>query len=346
MDYTKQLQTLCAGAIYAACSFIANACLALCTLVPQLREIRQGRSEFAVKRISRHLDVYDPDAADPASPVLVFIHGGGWISGSIRSGSFSLSYEFVGRGMASRGVRTALVGYPLGKVPVAIELGVYVILPCLCAQLAKAFLLPLLPLWVCFAAVVVCSCLAFAILKQRVFSASRDFRPGARFPEQLAAVREAVAALRQLYPSAKLVVAGHSAGGHMAALVGLSDCRPDVVIGLSGVYDLDAVARMSPVAAILMSYVFDVNALEQYSPISVLTAPGAADRTRTDTKWCIVSPALDSRELLREADDFTAELALRFRHVHRVVGIGLGHGSGMVMANATWALVEFIVKSQ
>ncbi|WP_245515002.1 alpha/beta hydrolase [Jiella endophytica] len=55
----------------------------------------------------RKLDLYLPKAMDAATPVVVFIHGGSWDSGS------KDIYPFVGQSLASAGIITAIPNYRL-----------------------------------------------------------------------------------------------------------------------------------------------------------------------------------------------------------------------------------------
>ncbi len=119
------------------------------------------------------------------APVLVFIHGGGWVSGS------PADFRSLGQALARQGILTACVGYRLA--------------------------------------------------------------PAHRHPAQIGDVAAAVALLQQALPERggdvrRLVIGGHSAGGHLAALLALEPrhliaCGGDPsglvgVAGLSGVYDL------------------------------------------------------------------------------------------------------------
>lgn len=65
--------------------------------------------------------------------------------------------------------------------------------------------------------------------------------PGGTLPAMVAACAEALADLAALGPHREVVVAGHSAGAHLAAMVALAAAPPlsvDRVVLLSGVFDL------------------------------------------------------------------------------------------------------------
>lgn len=67
---------------------------------------------------AQHLDVWTPEQQAKALPVLVFIHGGGWHSGSPGE------YRFIGRHYARKGYVTVVLGYrltPGGEFPAMLE---------------------------------------------------------------------------------------------------------------------------------------------------------------------------------------------------------------------------------
>jgi len=72
---------------------------------------RQGPDAHPLKH---RLDLFLPDAGAAPWPVLVFVHGGGWITGDkgLRAGGRDV-YANIGRCFASRGVGVALVNYRL-----------------------------------------------------------------------------------------------------------------------------------------------------------------------------------------------------------------------------------------
>jgi acetyl esterase/lipase len=56
------------------------------------------------------LDVYAPDDSRELKPVLVFIHGGNWVSGNKNT------YRFFGKGMAHKGIVTVIINYRLSAL--------------------------------------------------------------------------------------------------------------------------------------------------------------------------------------------------------------------------------------
>jgi acetyl esterase/lipase len=73
------------------------------------------RSDAAADPDKHRLDLFLPDpAASEAGPVMVFVHGGGWISGdrALHMGGRDV-YRNIGRFFAGRGVATAVVSYRL-----------------------------------------------------------------------------------------------------------------------------------------------------------------------------------------------------------------------------------------
>lgn len=72
--------------------------------------------------VRQRLDVYAPSdrTEDPALPVVVFIHGGGWRAGD------KTGYEFAGRALAARGFMTVIPNYrlsPAAHFPAFVEDG-------------------------------------------------------------------------------------------------------------------------------------------------------------------------------------------------------------------------------
>lgn len=67
---------------------------------------------------AQHLDVWTPEQPGKGRPVLVFIHGGGWRSGSPGE------YAFIGRNYARKGYVVVVLGYrltPGGEFPAMLE---------------------------------------------------------------------------------------------------------------------------------------------------------------------------------------------------------------------------------
>jgi acetyl esterase/lipase len=108
----------------------------------------------------QQLDVYAPRNRDAARPVLIFIHGGNWNSGS------KSTYRLLGRNFARKGVVTVIINYPLS--PAATY-----------EDMARA------------------SARAVQWTRNNIGTYGGD--------------------------SSRLFVSGHSAGGHLAALIALDD---------------------------------------------------------------------------------------------------------------------------
>jgi acetyl esterase/lipase len=88
----------------AACSPLS----AINTLLPSDGGARQAARDVAYGDDPRQrLDVYVPEGAAGASPVMMFIYGGGWDNGSKND------YSFVGQAFASRGFVTVVPDYRL-----------------------------------------------------------------------------------------------------------------------------------------------------------------------------------------------------------------------------------------
>jgi acetyl esterase/lipase len=81
---------------------------AINTLLPSDGGARQAARDVAYGDDPRQkLDIYVPDGANGASPVMMFIYGGGWDNGSKND------YSFVGQAFASRGFVTVVPDYRL-----------------------------------------------------------------------------------------------------------------------------------------------------------------------------------------------------------------------------------------
>ncbi|WP_137126029.1 alpha/beta hydrolase [Roseomonas sp. HF4] len=138
------------------------------------------RRDLAYGPLPRHrFDLYLPEGMRPDAPLVTFLHGGSW-----RSGSKDV-YRFLGEAFASRGAATAVPNYrlfPEVRFPAFVE----------DAALAMAFL---------------------------------GGAPG--------------------LPGGRRVLAGHSAGAHIAMLAtldpryraGSGAAMPDAVVGIAGPYD-------------------------------------------------------------------------------------------------------------
>lgn len=78
------------------------------TLVPKDGGATLEARDIAYGPHPRHrLDVYRPDRKAPGAPVVVFVYGGSWNSGS------KDDYSFAGRALASRGYTTVVFDYRL-----------------------------------------------------------------------------------------------------------------------------------------------------------------------------------------------------------------------------------------
>jgi len=335
--------------LLAACELLGcaalNAANAALSLWPDYVELRRGPHHFSERRVhERYLHIYESRTLTPAHTVLVFIHGGGWSAGGLRTHfPYVFGYEWLGRAMASRGIHTALISYPLVVHPPHIEYGVYAALALFAAALARILAWVLLPLWFWAALAVPCYALSALLIKQRVFSGAVERGDGATFEQQRQIVAAQYAMVARFFPTHELVVVGHSAGGHHAAVLGLAPGAakpPLAVIGLSGVYDLpDVAAKSWPARLLLLPRAFDMTRLEEHSPLHMLSRMKSAPSTM---RWFLVSPVGDAPVLVAQADALHAALSARLGGdvVRRVRGVGVGHGIGMVASEDVWALVE------
>lgn len=344
---------------------------AVASLVPGFTELRPGPAPYTVERVERvddrYLHVYRTAAPAPATKaVVVFIHGGGWTAGGLETRfPFQFGYEFVGRVLASRGVDTALISYPLVSLPATVELGVYGALAALAWLVALLLSCVWLSMGFWLTLALLCYPVAVALLRQRTFGASYligGTASGTKFADQRATVREMYKAVCARFPGRPIVLVGHSAGAHHAALLTLDGVLaaqadgatrlPDAVVLLSGPYNLagtrDAAERGDLGAWIadrlLLRHVFNGAEMTSASPAHLVATCHQAAAARPDMAWHVATALGDAPLLEAQADAFAVSLAAAFHKVHRLRGIGVGHGIGMVASEVAWALVELVTQ--
>ncbi len=61
------------------------------------------------------LDLYVPTKAGPAKPLVIYIHGGGWMNGTSRNAAAYADFPAVMAGLAARGYVVASLNYRLGR---------------------------------------------------------------------------------------------------------------------------------------------------------------------------------------------------------------------------------------
>lgn len=298
---------------------------------------------------NKWLHLYEPmsygsSAALEPNAVVVFVHGGGWIAGSIEEGADAhgdISYAPIGRSLASRGITTALVGYPRCYVPPSVHVVVYAVLAVFAYALAVVLSWIVLPRWFWHALSVPCYVVSAYLLRSRALSWNQD--PTATFATQRDVVRQQIRRVSELYPRAPLVLVGHSAGAHMVALEcwdGHAPPNVQRVVLLSGPYDLTALTTMSPpmswfVSELLLRPAFRGVDLASVSPLKMLPA---ADVPRA-CAWNVVTAKQDIPLLYAQAREFYDKLKFHFgaaSKVYRIEDVGVGHGAGMVFDNTLW----------
>jgi acetyl esterase/lipase len=176
---------------------------------------------------------------------------------------------------------------------------------------------------------------------------------------QLAHVQHSIRALVARYAPRHLVVAGHSAGGHLAALVGVMSQHdiPSVprisVVGISGVYDIARLWRESvwPVREWCIRPAFGDtpagHALSAHDLLSRLTTESLS--------WAVGAPRLrfhlisarhDNEMLTQQADDFGTALKISGVGVSRHRGVGFGHGVGLIRSQELVDLLAAIANAE
>jgi len=333
-------------------AFVSSAFYAACSLIPGYKKLKQGPYKYERKRHDlKYLDVFEAQP-DARQSVLIFIHGGGWCSGTIESNwGMMFDYQFVGHAMASRGITTALISYPLGRVPFYIELPVYIAIA-MCAVILAYFLAVFVfsvGLWLFVA--LCCYVLTLFLLKQRLFCAWPFDNTNGTFEKQIETIKKMVEYLRVLYPTAKFTVVGHSAGGHLAALLGIvSYVHISQIIGLSGVYNINDMWNTNVIAReLLLRHLCSKQNISRFCPVSLLASREINTTTsskRSFPEWVIVSSALDSPTLEDQADGFYNSLQKNYSRVNRLNGIGNSHGCGLILAEACWSVIEMLIRQQ
>lgn len=353
--------------------FMLTACWAVASLVPGFVELQAGALSYSVERVDHnHLHIYRSSAASPVlGPVVVFLHGGGWTSCGLDT-YFPLmfGYEFVGRALASRGIDTALISYPLVALPLHIELCTYAAVGVFALVLALVLSCVWLPLWFWVLLAVPCYIGSVLLLKQRTFAASSlPASNTGRFSDQKEKVRAMYRLVCTAFPGRRIVLVGHSAGAHHAALMTLDgrvllekdpaatiDCRarvPDAVVLLSGPYDIIGMHKAavqgnffaSLCDKLLLSNIFREVDMPAASPTYLAQHCSNNVPTKHTLSWYVVTAFGDAPILEKQADEFYTALVRIGRNTSRVRGLGIGHGIGMVASEAVWAFVELVARS-
>ena len=188
------------------------------TLGPYDVEVKKDlayRDDKDADPVRHKLDIFIPQG-QKNYPVLLFVHGGTWKSGS------KSYYAPLGKTFASYGIGTVLINYRLSKEENEIKYSDQI------ADVAQAF----------------------AWVKKNIAKYGGD--------------------------GDDLFVSGHSAGGHLAALLATDDCYLKTVkLGLKnikGVISLSGVYTISPIMrTFTRAFSFDAAACEAASPMSHIT---------------------------------------------------------------------------
>lgn len=304
--------------------------------------------ERVVTECGPNVREYVPRGRAETQPILVFVHGGGWHAGTIDEAVWwwqNVSYAPLGELLASRGAHVALVGYPLCYTSPRYRYGFYVALA-LFAVFMAWLLARLTPLaFVHWAVLAVIGWIFVSLLvRSRMMPASQT--RGTDVTRQYHVVEQAVVDLMNHYPRATIVLVGHSAGAHLAALVARSP-RAGVAkrithfFGLAGVYRPERLLeRFHPVLRPLVSGFFpqefvtgSADELQSLSPHALLERDGVLASQR----WTIITSQGEPPMLIEQADDlFTLIRNASPPSAVRLADVGLGHGRGLVYAEQAW----------
>jgi len=287
--------------------------------------------------------------------LVVFLTGGAWRSGTIGDDWF-VGTSFMGRAVASHSTspcRIALVDYPKCVMPRLTIAKFYAGLAVFALAIARLLSWVFLPLqfWLVLASI--CYAAVGWLVWVREIKTSGSGKCsicGTAQPvnvdHQLEHIEHTIKALVDKYKPRRLVISGHSAGGHLAATLGVGarTLFPSVerifVIGISGVYNVAGLwhqAASSPIGWFVTQWCLtpcffcpvgtESNAAvrERLSPIKILenAALEPADR------FHLVSARYDNEMLYEQAEQFAAALGRRGVTSIRHRNVGLGHGLGL-----------------
>lgn len=313
-----------------------------------LDTFRKSTGPFAIKiqcNASGTIRMYEPIKSE-SNVIVVFIHGGGWHSGT-NGDEFWVGSAFIGEELAKRGVRTALLTYPRSAIPMPARFAIFGVL--IAVTVALAALLSFVCLtfggWLAIG-VPVCAFFSWLIYVREI-STSGDYE--ASIADQFSSIVHSLGELNLMDPEARLVVAGHSAGGHLALLTATklphwSELNIACVISISGVAD---VGRLyTEVGWFLQPFVryycleptFKGHDPAEWSPHQLLLRQEQGTRLPL---MILVNARADNPELVEQADRLFMLLANRNTKPEplRIPNVGFGHGLGLIRSESLMELL-------
>lgn len=330
---------------------------------------KEGSSPWTRSHEDAACAVYEPINYH-GDELIAFMPGGAWRSGTIGNDWF-VGTGFLGRAVASHSTlpcRIALVDYPKCVMPRSTIAKFYAGLAVFALVLARLLSWVFLPLQFWLALATICYAAVGWLVWVREIKTSGSGKCsicGTTQPvnvdHQLEHIEHTIKALVEKYKPRRLVLSGHSAGGHLVAMIGAGartlfpDLERILVVGISGVYDIAGLWRQaasSPIGWFVTQWCLapcffcpngiesDAAVRERLSPVTILrnAALMPADR------FHLVSARYDNEMLYEQAEQFVKELVKRGVTVIRHRNVGLGHGLGQYCIKKLTSMMKLLIR--
>ena len=336
----------------------------------------EGPGPYRVEFHASH-SLYEPlNQPRTGGTLILFWHGGGWTTGT-SGNEFYVGCASMGRAIATYlggGQRVALINYPKAKLETSSIVILFTALAAFAFSLAwiLSFIIFAPRFW--YSLALLCYCFFGWLLWVRQVATSGTVPVTAA--EQLDISIQTARELVERYNPDHLVISGHSAGGHFAALIGLrtktlfpsrvnsdnhrrSPPHKISVVGISGVYDVAALWNQSqwPMNWFLNKFCLEpafppvssssdgplwrmIGLSPIHHPLDQAVALGLDERC----EFTLVSARYDNELLLKQAQEFAQKLREHSGKVRHVCDVGVGHGLGLLQSQALLDLLMRIAK--